>query len=245
MGLTITKTNDLSQSYFRGVVYGPSGAGKTSLVKTVAAAGFKPLLAEVVPYEDGTLSISDTPIDHARIAAVTDKEMTTAMKERGYISLQELLTGAAELPHDVLYIEGISSLSTLYLNRAKKESTNVWDQYRKLAEDMTTMLLHLKTIEKHVIFTAHHDVIKSPADLEVYTPLVDGNAFPRQLPGLIDAMLYLNANIKGERHLITRYDGKRVAKLRYPGSAKIEMEIEADLGNLMKTLGFKPAKNRR
>jgi hypothetical protein len=107
---------------------------------------------------------------------------------------------------------------------------------------MTAMLLKLKSIKKHIIFTAHHDVIKSPADLEIYTPLVDGQSFPRQLPGLIDAMLYLNANIKGERSLITRYNGKCVAKLRYPGSVNIDMEIPADLGILLTKLGFKPNK---
>lgn len=240
--MKIGKTSDMTNSWFRGVVYGASGVGKTRSIVTLKNSGFNPILAEVVPWEDGALSISDIPLDHVRIATVTEKELTPEMKDRGYCSLQELLTTAEKLPNDVIYIEGLTSISKLYLNKAKKESTNVWEQYGKLAEEMTAMLLKLKSISKNIIFTAHQDTIKTPADLEIYSPLVDGLSFPRQLPGLIDALLYLHANVKGERSLITRYDSKRVCKLRYPGSVNIDLEIPADLGALLIKLGFKPTK---
>lgn len=222
MAIHLQSTKGLHTNGVKILVYGHSGAGKTSLIPTL-------LSPIVLSAEGGLLSIADAEVPFIEIA-----DMATLME--AYTFLTE--SHEAEQFQSVA-LDSISEIAEVVLSAEKKKTKDPRQAYGELINQMQELVRAFRDLRgKHVYFTAKCDKQQDEQGRLLYSPSMPGAKLGQQLPYFFDEVFALRVE-KGEdgkpvRALQCDSDGLWAAKDR---SGKLEAWEMPDLGEIIRKIG--------
>lgn len=222
MAINVRRTGTLSSNGVKFIVYGPSGAGKTTLIKTLP----NPIILSA---ESGLLSIQDSDLPYIEIASMED--LTEAF---AWASSSDEAKG-----FDSIALDSISEIGEVVLNYEKKMTKDPRQAYGALSEQMTDIIRAFRDLpEKHVYFSAKLEKSQDEMGRLLYNPSMPGKSLTQALPYLFDEVLALRVERDGDgavqRALMCESDGLWLAKDR---SGKLDAWEAPDLGAVISKIG--------
>jgi phage nucleotide-binding protein len=224
MAISLKRTGGLSANGIKLVVYGPSGAGKTTLIKTLP----NPIILSA---ESGLLSIQDSDLPYIEINSMED--LTEAFK---WASESE------EAKHfESIALDSISEIGEVVLNYEKKLTKDPRQAYGALSEQMTDIIRAFRDLPaKNVYFSAKLEKSQDEMGRLLYNPSMPGKALTQALPYLFDEVLALRVERdeagQAQRALMCDSDGLWLCKDR---SGKLGAWEAPDLGEIIAKIGGK------
>lgn len=222
MAINIKRTSGVHNDGVRMVVFGASGAGKTSLIPTMP----NPL---VISAESGLLSIKDADLPYIE---VTD-----------YQTLMEAYRFAAE-SHEAqsfasIAIDSISEIAEVVLAHEKRINKDGRAAYGEMQVQVLEIMRAFRDLRgKHIYFSAKCEKQQDESGRILYSPSMPGNKLAQQIPYLVDEVFALrvekDADGQMQRALMCDTDGLWLAKDR---SGKLEPWEPADLGAIIDKIG--------
>lgn len=155
----------------KALIYGRSGVGKTSLVRTAPA----PIILSA---EAGILSLRDVPIPMVQVRTVTD-----------LIEFHTWAQNAAEARQfATIYIDSISEVGEVVLANAKQQVKDPRQAYGELVEKMLQTIKAYRDLPgKNVVMIAKQEPMKDEASgIVMYGPSMPGSKLGPQLAYLFD-----------------------------------------------------------
>lgn len=218
MAINIKSTAGLSANGVKLLVYGNSGAGKTSLIPTLP----KPI---VLSAEGGLLSIQDANIPYIEIASMSDL----------HEAYQWLIESDEAKQFESIALDSISEIGEVVLNHEKKQTKDPRQAYGAMQEQITDLIRAFRDLpNRHVYFTAKCEKSQDETGKMLYSPSMPGNKTGQALPYFFDEVLALRVEKDGDgvtqRALMTDSDGLWQAKDR---SGKLEAWEAPDLGAII------------
>lgn len=200
------------------VVYGDSGAGKTSLIRTI------PGKCLILSAESGLLSIADLDADVAEVSSIDD--------------VREAYTFLREGSHDYAWValDSFSEICEVLLSEEKKKTKDPRQAYGAVIETGTALARAFRDLPLGVYFSAKAEKVKDDATGRVSASIaMPGAKLGAALPYLFDEVFYLfSATDKEsgevERWLQTTGDQRAVAKDR---SGKLDQYEVANLSDIV------------
>lgn len=222
MAINLKSTKGLHANGVKLLVYGHSGAGKTSLIPTLP----NPV---VLSAEAGLLSIADADVPFIEVT-----DMATLME--AYQWLTESTEGKQ---FESIALDSISEIAEVVLNAEKKATKDPRQAYGAMQEQMTDLIRAFRDIPgKHVFFTAKCEKQMDEHGRLLYSPSMPGNKTGQQLPYFFDEVLALRVEKDSEgksyRALMCDSDGLWLAKDR---SGKLDAWEAPDLGEIIRKIG--------
>lgn len=141
MTLNVKKTNRITATKINGLIYGHSGAGKTTLAGTLLK--YKPI---VISLEAGLLSLKGHDVDYVEVDP--DHRIT---------SLKKILAEVEKSDYQTVFIDSLSEVSEAMYDLAKSEfpdSRNTMQRYGYCKELMIRFLKYTRDFDKNVFYTA-------------------------------------------------------------------------------------------
>lgn len=236
--MKIQTTNSVAENKIKCVVNGLSGAGKTSLVKTIKANGFNPLIAS---FESGLLSIAGSGIDY--VDGTKDDAGVTIAKELRIKRLMEIytyiLSAEARKKYDTIYIDSLTEISQCMFDMLRKEYPDRKDNlvlYGELGQKMRDLIKAFRDVpDYHVVFTCLSKIEKDESGKR-YVGFDLIGSIADKLPQFFDEVFYLQVAQDGGRELLCNNTTSIVTKDR---SGKLSSMEAADLGAVFnKILGI-------
>ena len=222
MAINVMNTADLVQGGVKILTYGASGAGKTTLIKTLP----NPITLSA---EGGLLSVKDAGLPYIQIS---DMDMLT----EAYIWLME---SQEAQQYESVALDSISEIAEVCLSTAKKKLNDGRAAYGEMQDQMGGIIRSFRDIaNRHVYFTAK--VEKSADELGnlLYYPSLPGVKFAQQLPYFFDEVLALRVEKDAEgntqRGIQCDSDGIWLAKDR---SGKLGQWEAPDISAIIKKIG--------
>lgn len=222
MAIQLKSTGNLSAHGVKMLVYGHSGAGKTSLIRTLP----NPVILSA---EAGLLSIADAELPFIEIKTIDD--LHEAYKWATQSKESEQFESVA--------LDSISEIAEVVLNAEKKLTKDPRQAYGALQEQMTDIIRSFRDLSgKNVYFTAKCEKAQDEAGRMLYSPSMPGAKLGQQLPYYFDEVLALRVEKDSEgvpqRALMCESDGLWQAKDR---SGKLEQWEAPDLGAIIRKIG--------
>lgn len=183
------------------LVYGPAGAGKTSLCATTG----DPKHTLILSAESGLLSIADSDMP-----AITVKSVQT---------LRDVHHALANEGHDYKWVclDSISEIAEVCLQEEMGKTNNGIKAYGEMATTMTRIVKAFRDLPLNVVMTCKQTVIEDDGQV-MLTPSTPGKKLAEGLPYLFDEVFRLVVQRDEEGHvkraLRTDGDGKSIAKDR-------------------------------
>ena len=212
--MQINSTRDVGSLYQNFLIYGGSGAGKTTLPTTVTQG--KPL---VLNAEGGLLSLSGYDIDTAKVSTMEELE-------QAYMYL------AKDTVYGWVFLDSISEVAEVCLAAEKGKTKDGRQAFYKTQEKMEKIIRAFRDLPKNVVFIAKQDKMKDEnTGAVLYAPSMVGQKLARQMPYYFDFVFCLQT-WKDEQGNIQRafqtgrdnqYEGKdRSGKLDFIEPANIQ-----------------------
>lgn len=218
MAIQLKKTGDVSAGFVRFVVYGASGAGKTSLIKTLSS----PI---VLSAEGGLLSIHDANVPYVEIKTMADLH-----------DAYSWLTQSSEAKaFETVALDSISEVAEVVLAHELKATKDGRKAYGEMNNVMAELIRSFRDLpEKHVYMTAKLEKSQDEMGKLLYNPAMVGKSLTQALPYFFDEVLALRVERdnegKPQRALMCDSDGVWLAKDR---SGKLNQWEPADLGAII------------
>jgi phage nucleotide-binding protein len=221
MATSVKRTGNLADNGQGFLVYGPAGAGKTSLIKTMP----NPIILSA---EGGLLSIRDADLPYIEIASMDD------LRE-AWVWL-----GTAEgMGYQSVALDSISEIAEVCLNTEKKATKDPRQAYGAMQEQMADVIRAFRDLPgRHVLMTAKLEKSQDEMARILYAPSMPGNKTGQSLPYFFDEVLALrverDADGNTQRALMCDGDGSWLAKDR---SGKLDAWEAPDLGAIIAKIG--------
>lgn len=222
MAIDIKRTSGVHNDGVRVVVFGQSGAGKTSLIPTLPAPF-------IISAESGLLSIKDADIPYVEV--------------KDYDSLMEAYQFVAESSEakdfQSIAIDSISEIAEVVLAHEKRVNKDGRAAYGEMQVQVLEIMRAFRDLRgKHVYFSAKCEKQQDESGRILYSPSMPGNKLAQQIPYLVDEVFALrvekDADGQMQRALMCHTDSLWMAKDR---SGKLEMWEAPDLGAIINKLG--------
>jgi hypothetical protein len=236
------KAGDVKQKFARVVIMGEAGTGKTTLCKTLPDLS-KVLFINTAGYEDGDIVLSDTKgITILDVETIGDfPELVKELKSEKYKDKEVVFFDS---------LTGLSSMSIKFWETQypDRKQNAVWDMYREHGEALRDAFLQLKSVDKHVFFTALMKQSNDKVAKGILVPKVDGGMFEESIRAWADGTIALKSYEDGSRKILLQNNGDYACKLRVPSGEKIPMLLDKpeqiSLTYILEMMGFKKeAKN--
>lgn len=217
MAIQLRSTSGLAANGVKILVYGQSGAGKTTLIKTLP----KPI---VLSAEGGLLSIADADVPFIEIGSIADL----------HEAYQWLLTDEGQQFKSVA-LDSISEIGEVVLNHEKKVNKDPRAAYGAMQEQIADLIRAFRDLpNRHVLFIAKLEKTQDEMGRILYAPSMPGNKTGQSLPYFFDEVLALRVEKDAEgitqRALMCDSDGLWQAKDR---SGKLSAWEAPDLGEVI------------
>lgn len=221
MAIQLHSTKDTHRNGLKIIVFGASGTGKTTLIKTLP----NPI---VLSAEAGLLSINDADIPYVEI-----KSMEALMDAYRWVTES---SEAAQF--ESIALDSISEVGEVVLASEKRKNKDVRAAYGELQTIMMDALRAFRDIRgKHVYMSAKQEKMQDEQGRIMYSPSMPGAKLSQQLPYIVDECYALRVEKDGDgnsvRALMTQSDGLWAVKSR----AKLDPWEAPDLGAIIKKMG--------
>jgi phage nucleotide-binding protein len=214
MAINLMSTKDVATSGVKILIYGLSGVGKTTIIKTLSKV-------IVLSAEGGLLALQGEDVHFLEI---TDMD-----------SLKEAYGWVYENPdYDSIALDSISEIAEVVLAAEKKKAKDPRAAYGAMQDQMNEIIRAFRDIpNKNVYFSAKLEKAQDEMGRILYSPSMPGNKMGQALPYFFDEVLALRAEKTDEgvvRMLQTVNDGVWAAKDR---SGKLDEWEEPNLTNII------------
>ncbi len=221
MAVYLKSTGDAHANGVKMLEYGPSGAGKTTSIKTLP----NPV---VLSAEGGLLSIQDANLPYIEITSMAD-----------LMEAYEWLSSHEAKQFQSVALDSISEIAEVCLNAEKKIAKDPRQAYGAMAEQMADVIRAFRDIPgRHVLMTAKLEKTADEMGRILYSPSMPGNKTGQSLPYFFDEVLALrvekDADGVSQRALMCDSDGLWIAKDR---SGKLATWEAPDLGEIIRKIG--------
>ena len=193
----------------KALIVGPTGVGKTSLLRTVNQAS-----TLFVDIEAGDLSVQDMPLDTIRVDDwPTARDLACRIggpnpsfpanacySEAHYQAVGGALDQIDR--YDTIFVDSITAVSRLSFRWAEQQpeafsertgKKDVRGTYGLHAREMIAWLQHLQHARgKNVIFVAILEKVTDEFNVATWQPQMEGARTGRELPGIVDQILTMN-----------------------------------------------------
>ena len=182
MAINLKSTVDAHANGVKIVVYGMSGAGKTTLISTLP----QPI---VISAEAGLLSLTGFDIPYIEI--------------NSYESLKEAynwVTSSKEAEQfQSIAIDSISEIGEVVLSHEKIVNKDGRAAYGEMATQVLELMRAFRDIkQKHIYFSAKCEKQQDETGRILYSPSMPGNKLAQQIPYLVDEVLALRVEKDAE-----------------------------------------------
>jgi phage nucleotide-binding protein len=224
MAINVKTTGSLADNGVKVLVYGQSGVGKTSLVKTLS----NPI---VLSAEGGLLSIQDSDLPFIEI-----RDMETLREAYTWMTKSDEANG-----FESVVLDSISEIAEVVLNFEKKMTKDPRQAYGAMQDQMADIIRAFRDLPcRHVYMSAKLEKTQDETGRVLYAPSMPGNKTSQALPYFFDEVLALRVEKDSEgvtqRALMCDSDGLWLAKDR---SGKLEAWEAPDLGAIIAKIGSK------
>lgn len=222
MAISLKNTKDYHLNGVKMLCYGPAGAGKTTLIRTLP----NPI---VLSAESGLLSLADSELPYIEINNMAD-----------LMEAYEWATKSDEAKvFESIAIDSISEIAEVVLTDAKITNKDGRAAYGELATTMQDMIRSFRDIRgKHVYFSAKQDKTADEMGKIAYGCAMPGSKLSQGLPFYFDEVFALrierDQDNAVQRALMCQPDGAYTAKDR---SGKLTAWEAPDLGLIIKKIG--------
>jgi phage nucleotide-binding protein len=207
----LINTKDAHSNGVKMIMYGASGAGKTTMIKTLP----NPF---IISSESGLLSLADEDIPAAEVT--TEKDLKEAYE---YVLKSD---------YESICLDSISDIAESILAEYKAKFTDGRQAYGAIADTIGKYLRLFRGLDKHVYITAKEGKTEVNG-VAVVAPSMPGNTLTTNVPYMFDLVLRLEANKKGDRIIHTASSFTQTCKDR---SGKLDKTEAPDLGALIKKI---------
>lgn len=183
--IKIKKTGDIASKRFVALVVGPSGIGKTSLVKTLPDPESKIL---IISAESGLACLSGTNID---VIEVDPSRPSESLQE----IYEELDTDKAKKKYSYIFIDSLTEIGQLIISELKKDAyygqaKNALPMWGKYGEMMAMIIKSYRDMSDYsVIFTCLDAVEKDGLEkLESFN--IQGSSIKNNIKAWFDLVLF-------------------------------------------------------
>ena len=209
--MKLISTKDVHSNGVKMVMYGASGAGKTTLIKTLPTPF-------IISSESGLLALADVDIPAVEVTTEAD--------------LKEAYEYARKSDYETVCLDSISDIAESILAEYKGKFTDGRQAYGALGDTIGKYLRKFRSLNKHVYITAKEG--KSEINgVAIVAPSMPGNTLTTNIPYIFDLVLRLEANKKGERIIHTQSTFTQTCKDR---SGKLDNKEAPDLGAIIKKI---------
>ena len=192
----------------KAAIFGPSGVGKTSLLRTLKVP------ALFVDLEGGDLSIADCAVDSIKIRRWEEARdlacliggpnhaagPTEPYSAAHFAHVEQTLGKRDEVlaKYELVFMDSITVLSRMCMawaevqpeNVAKNGAKDTRGAYGMMGREMLKLLTHVQhTADKHVIFVGILDAKTDDFNRPIWEPQMEGSKVGRELPGIVDLVL--------------------------------------------------------
>lgn len=222
MAINLKSTSSVHTDGIKVVVYGHSGAGKTSLIPTLP----NPI---IISAESGLLSIQGSDIPYIEI-----NSYESLMEAYSFIVNSQEAKG-----FDSIAIDSISEIGEVVLAHEKRVNKDGRAAYGEMAVQVMEIMRSFRDVKgKHVYFSAKCEKSQDETGRMLYAPSMPGAKLAQQIPYLVDEVFALRVEKDSEgnvqRALMCQTDGLWQAKDR---SGKLGAWEAPDLGAIIKKIG--------
>ena len=222
MAINLKRTASLAGEGVKILCYGQSGAGKTSLIRTLP----NPIILSA---EAGLLSLTGTDIPYIEITSMSELQEAYL-----WVSSSDEAGG-----FDSIALDSISEIGEVVLSSEKKDTKDPRAAYGAMQEQMGDLIRAFRDLPgKNVYFSAKLEKSQDEMGKLLYNPAMPGKALTQGLPYFFDEVLALrverDADGNAHRALMCDSDGLWLAKDR---SGKLEPWEAPDLGAIIAKIG--------
>lgn len=222
MAINLKSTSSVHTDGIKVVVYGQSGAGKTSLIPTLP----NPI---IISAESGLLSIQGSNIPYIDIDSYE-----SLMEAYRFITTSDEAKG-----FDSIAIDSISEIGEVVLAHEKRVNKDGRAAYGEMAVQVMEIMRAFRDIKgKHIYFSAKCEKSQDETGRILYAPSMPGAKLAQQIPYLVDEVFALRVEKDSEgnlqRALMCQSDSLWQGKDR---SGKLDAWEAPDLGAIIKKIG--------
>lgn len=221
MAINLKSTSNVNLNGVKLLVYSQSGAGKTTLIKTLPS----PI---IISAESGLLSLEDCDIPYIEV-----NDMASLKEAYEYVTSDECSQFKS------IALDSISEIAEVVLAAEKKKSKDGRMAYGEMDTQVTEIIRAFRDIpNKHVYFTAKLEKQQDEMGRVMYFPSLPGNKTAQKLPFFFDFVMALrierDADGNTQRALMVESDGLWLAKQR---GTKLNAWEGPDLGAVIAKIG--------
>lgn len=219
--MQIKNTSDVVLNGLTVLVYGVSGAGKTSLIKTI------PGRTLILSAEGGLLSLQGTEIEYVEIHSLDDL----------YEAYQYIGEHLAD--YNCIVLDSLSEIGEVILANEKKLNKDGRQAYMQMQDQLMELIRAFRDLSISVYMTCKLEKMKDDITGRImFAPSLPGQKCSQNLPYFFDEVLALRSETDEEnkniRFFQTFADSSYCCKDR---SGKLDAYEEADLGKVMAKIG--------
>lgn len=222
MAINLKSTSGLTSDGIKMLVYGPAGAGKTHLIRTLP----NPIILSA---EAGLLSLQDANLPYIEIASMESLGEAYAW----------IMESEEAKRFQSIALDSISEIAEVCLSSAKFTQKDGRAAYGEMNDTMGQIIRNFRDIPgKHVYFSAKMEKATDEMGRMLYAPSMPGSKLAQGLPYFFDEVLALRVErgAEGEiqRALMCATDGLWTAKDR---SGRLSPWENVDLGAIIRKIG--------